>query len=304
MIKRNIKGKSSPKGRAPRTRKQRGTQILQVPGTAFYTDAERATLKFTDQIILVQGASAGALNQLNYKLNSLFQINATSSTGTAQGTAELAAKFKKYHVTRSRLTWRIRLLTPGAVFGNLGILGVAPTNSAGFCSTALPLQTGGATPATVTAMSVQKYASKRFDWPRVVGAVSTAELNPSTVWKGRLTMATAKLDADPDPKQPAYAAAFGTDPANLQYWVLAFQDVFVDLTCKGVWFCEVDILQEVYAFDRVVVSDALRLPVRPAIVTMGEERKEDLWQSPPPALSAPDGYVLVKRSPEASRSLK
>jgi len=300
------------KPRRASRRKQGGPQVHTVPGNQFYTDAERATVKFSDQIILVQGSSGGTLNNLAYKLNSVFQVNATSASGTPQGVAELSAKYKRYRVENSRIRWRIRLMQPGGTFGSLGVLGVAATTTAMFAAVAYPAQESAILPTSVNVAAVQKYATKRYDWPRVFGTPSAAApestvVNPAVIWRGRMAMSPAKLDADPDPKQAGYVAAFGTDPSAISYFVLAFQDVLADATAKGVWLAEIDIEQTIYCFDRIVVADALlaaplaALTMSPTPAARRLEQKEeklvlqDKKQVVTPPPFPPPGYVLVKR---------
>lgn len=280
-------------------------------------------LKFTDQLILVQPASGGTLSQLNYKLNSVFQVNATSASGTPQGVAELSAKFKRYRVESSRISWRIRLLRLGENFGSLGVLGAVPTHSCLFNSTLYPLPSNGVAPTSLTAAAVQKYASPRYDWPLQILAPGAAEpeptgINPGMVWRGMSVMTPAKLDADPDPKQASYVANFGADPTAILYWVFAFQDVLTDATAKGVFLVEVDIHQTVYAFDRVVVGDALMVPRPLRVVEASLAREQDekkqlhlepvVLQRTDERLSLDaDSYMLVPRArtiPGRSASVK
>jgi hypothetical protein len=233
--------------------------VTQTPGSQFYADAENVTLKYTDAFLLVQSASAGTLAALEYKLNSIYNVNIQSGTGVPQGYAELAAKYQKLHVMSSKISWRIRAALPGAPYGSLGNLGVAPTQSALFSAVMYPLQSG-ATPATsVLSAAVQKYACKRFDWPRlsVTSGIAWEASNPAFTWKGTKSMSAAKLDADFDAKQAVYSASFTGDPANLMHWEFAFQDILSDTSAEGVWFCEVDIWYTIRAFDRLVVADAL-----------------------------------------------
>jgi len=318
------KGKSSPKGRGRVTRKtSRGPQITQVPGRHFYADGERATLKYSDQYIITQGASGGAISYLQYAMNSLFHANVTAATGTPQGVAELVTKFLKYRVMGSRIHWRIRILQPGGTFGSLGVLGVQATGSDMMSAVMYPQQTGAAALTSVNAAAVQKYASKRFDWnrdlPIKAGVYEPYQINPATVWTGRAAMTVAKLDADPDPAQASYTAAFGANPTNLCLWNLVFQDVLADATAKGVWLSEVEVEYDVYAFDRIQVGDALR-DTLPRALVMGvnhEEKKDPLSEllpvsepispslSPFPALKTDlDSYALVKRTTLAALSAR
>jgi len=110
----------------------------------------------------------------------------------------------------------------------------------------------------------------------------------------------AKLDAAPDPKVQEYQAAFGADPSNLGVWLFCFQDVLADATAKGVWFVEVDVHYDVYAFDRIVVNDVLRDPDFPPVVTMFPKQAlfrhvgtlEDKEPASPP--ETVDRYTLVE----------
>lgn len=247
-----------------------------VPGKQFYADAERVTLKYTDSYILAQGVTGGTLSSLSYKLNSLFQVNNTASAGTPQGVASLTAKFSRYMVMGSRIHWRMRGLFPGGTMGALGVVGHAPTNSMLVSAVLYPLQSGGSAPTTIVGCAVQKYASKRFEWPRdvITEGGEASQLNARTVWAGRQSMTVKKLDADPDTRQAEYTAVFGADPSRLQYWVFSFQDVFADTAGKKAWFVEVEIEYDVYAFDRATVGDTLMgAPI--ALLTMKSEGKEE-----------------------------
>lgn len=314
---RKAKGKAKNPRRAGR-RKQSGPQVHTVPGNQFYTDGERAVVKYTDQILLVQGASGGALNSLSYKLNSVFQVNSTASAGTPQGVAELSAKYKKYRVEHSRIHWRIRLMQPGGTFGSLGVLGAAATTTAMFNAVAYPLQTSASAATSITAAAVQKYAVRRYDWPRVFGVPGAATpestvVNPAVVWKGGMSMSPAKLDGDPDPKQASYVANFGTDPVASQFWVFSFQDILADATAKGVWLAEVEVYQTVYCFDRLLIGDALESrPLAPVVMVPSCKQQEEKQEAPLPRSSdrvdaaapplradepsVPSGWVLVKRA--------
>jgi hypothetical protein len=281
------------------------------------------TLKYTDQFLLVQGTAGSTVNSLIFKINSLFQVNLTATNGTPQGVAELQTKFARYRVVNSAIHWRIVGLQPGGSFGGSGTLGVAPTNSLMAAGVLYPLPRGGATSTTMISASVQKYATKRFDWPIDVAVPSAATpaasvVNPRTVWKGSHSMAVSKLDADPDPKQTSYTAAFGADPTSIDYWVFAFADTLADSTGKKAYLAEIDMHQDVYAFDRIVVTDALRDHVLSSLVMSScEEKKERplpkvaLPVVPPvvaPVHEAfpsayPEGFVLV-RAPPKSHSLK
>lgn len=315
--KRNKKGKSSPKGRAGARKQPAKKQVTRVPGGHFSADAESVQLMYSDQYILVAGASGGVLGSLNYKLNSLFQVNATAGAGTPQGVAELQTKFSKYIVRSSRIHWRIRAMEAGGSYGASGTQGVQATNSGLYSAVAYPLPAGASIQSSIAGSAVQKYASRRFDWPRdrpiIVAQYEPLQINPAVVWQGSLSMSPAKLDADPDPRNPSYAAAFGADPTNLSYWTLAFQDVLADTTIKGVWLAEVDLVYTVYAFDRPTKGDSLvglgpvRVIEMSAARVGGEEKKappptpltrvslDDSDVSPLSLASLPDGYELIKR---------
>jgi hypothetical protein len=319
----NKKGKSSPKGRVRGTRKSAAKpSITRVPGGQFNADAERVTLKHSDQFILVAGASGGTLGTLQFKLNSIFNVNVNSGAGTPQGTTSLGLVYKKVHVYGSRLRWDIRNMQSGGNFGGLGILGVQPTNSELQVACLYPTPTGFMGPTSMTGSSTVKYATKRFDWPRgrpvIAGAYEPTQVNPKEQWRGAHSMTVAKLDGDLDPRQASYVSALGTaDPANLCYWNVAFQDVLADATAKGVWLCEVEIYYDCYCFDRVqIVADSLeQKPVRALqlisrdVIKGCEERKDasQVDSDPPsPTVSPafpdsvaflPGGYELVKRKP-------
>jgi hypothetical protein len=311
------KGKSSPKGRGRGTRKtKRGQkpQILRVPGSQFETDGERCTVKYSDSFVLVQGASAGALSTLQYKLNSVFQVNATNATGTPQGVADLAIKYKKVIVESSRIHWRIRAMQAQGSFGSLGNLGTNPTNSGLISAVLVPTPSNYAAITSIATAAVQKYASRRHDWPRetpIASGIHSTELNPAMLWQGTHSMSSKKLDADPDPKQAGFVSNLGSaDPSILQKWILSFQDVLADATYEAVWFVEVDLWYTIYCFDRAAVGDALvsQGPLRSIkTAVVGSEEKK----APPPSASPidsdsvdvsplsihsfPDGYELVKR---------
>jgi hypothetical protein len=216
-------------------------------------------VKYTDSFLLSQTASGGALGQLEYKLNSIYNVNIQSGSGVPQGYAELAAKYQKQQVMSSKIHWRIRAALPGATYGTLGPLGVAPTNSALFSAVMYPLQSGATPATTIQSAAVQKYATQRFDWPRVTitSGIAWEQANPAFTWKGTKSVSVAKLDADPDSKQAVFSNSFTGDPPNLQHWEFAFVDALADATAEGVWFCEVDIWYTLRAYDRIVVSDTL-----------------------------------------------
>jgi len=202
------------------------------------------------------------LQTLGYKINSLFHVNHTSGSGTPQGTSDLSAKFQKYLVEHCRISWRIRLLYGGGTFGSLGVLGAAPTTSALNSAVMYPLPTGATQATSVQGAAVQKYASKRFDWPRdrpyLTAVYEPEQLNPAFIWKGSHSVDVFKLDGAPLIDLTEYQAVFGADPTNLQYWIFNFQDVLADATYEGVWLAVIDLSYRVKAFDRVVLSDSLR----------------------------------------------
>jgi hypothetical protein len=319
----NKKGKSSPKGRVRGTRKSAAKpSITRVPGGQFNADAERVTLKHSDQFILVAAAAGGTLGTLQFKLNSIFGVNVNSGGGTPQGTTSLAAVYKKVHVYGSRIRWDIRNMQSGGTYGSIGVQGVQPTNSELQVGCIYPTPSGFTGPTSIAASATVKYASKRFDWPRgrpiIAGAYEPTQVNPKEQWRGTHSMTVAKLDGDLDPLQASYVSALGTaDPANLCYWNIAFQDVLGDATAKGVWLCEVEIYYDCYCFDRVLItSDSLEeKPLRALqlysrdVIRGGEERKmaSQVDSDPPsPTVSPvpsdsvaflPGGYELVKRKP-------
>jgi len=310
--KRNKKGKSSPKGRARPTRKS-GTkpQVTRVPGSQFSADGERVTLKYTQEALLTQGASGGTLSNTSFKLNSVYQVDAAG--GTPQGVAELSAKFKKVHVFGSTIRWQIRNMQGGGTYGSLGVKGAAPTNSALYAAVLYPLPSDGMASTSIAAASVQKYAAKRFDWPRerpvIAGAYEPTQINPRETWSGTHKMTIQKLDANPVPQQDSYVSGFTSDPTHLAYWIFSFQDLLADAAAEGVWLLECDVWYDVYAFERIVVGDAfVRGPLREVRMTAPEEKKmpppkslesteiDDVDVSPH-SLSIPGGYELVKRKP-------
>jgi hypothetical protein len=140
-----------------------------------------------------------------------------------------------------------------------------------------PLNRGSTAATSIVAASVQKYATRRYDWPRLGAAASPTlweDQNPAFTWKGTKSMEVSKFDADPDSKQAGFSAVFGANPANLSQWVFSFQDALADVAAEGVWFCEIDLWQSVYAFDRVVVADALRTS-KLGVVRMCQEESKD-----------------------------
>lgn len=312
----NKKGKSSPKGRGRATRKtKRAKQVTVVPGNSFEADAERVRLRYSDQYLVIQGASGGTLTNYPYKLNSLFNVNVNASAGTYQGTASLSAKFKKYLITGSRIRWQFRFMQPGGSYGALGALGVAPTNSGLFAATMYPVPTAMSTSTTLVNAGVQKYAVKRFDWPRTVPVIALqyepTQINPRETWSGRHSMSVAKLDGEPMIRQDAYEANFGADPARLQYWAFALQDLLADTTVKGVWLAEVDMEADVFAYERNNIGDVVAAGPLCAIIASPQEEKAPAPSSPDThALVEPDitpqsfplayGYELVKRKPLAA----
>jgi hypothetical protein len=232
-------------------------------------DAEIVSLRYSDQTLLVMGSTAGVVNNLSYKLNSVFNVD--GSSGTPQGVADLALKYRKVQVMGSRIRWQLRQLAPGVSVGNLGTIGVAATHSALSACVLYPFPSGGATAASVLSAAVQKYASKRFDWPLIVSSdvIGVTELNPRMTYRGRSSMTVAKLDASPDPRQDSYCSVLGSaDPANLCYWVFAFQDLVADPAFKGVWQAEIDIDYDVRCYDRVTLGDSLRERVGPCALSL------------------------------------
>lgn len=284
--------------RAGRRKQARGPQITSVPGQQFYTDAERVRLKFSDSYMLVQGASAGTLSRLAYKVNSLFQVNFTASAGTPQGVASLTAKYQRYIVHGSRIHWRLRGLTPGFNAGSLGVLGSAPTHSMMVSACLFPAQFGATLPTTIQGCAIQKYATPRFEWPLDVNSTSpdadTAQINPRTVWQGTKSMSVKKLDADPDVRQVEYTAAFGADPTRVLLWVFSFQDVLADTTGEKSWFVEVDVDYDIYAFDRVIVGDTL----------LGDPTRTVKTLSGQPSVECPPESPVMVHKPESKTERK
>jgi hypothetical protein len=313
------KGKSSPKGRGRVTRKtNRGPTILRVPGQQFQSDGERVKLKYTDQYIATQSATAGTLSNLVYKLNAIHNVNSTATAGLPQGFAEMFGKFQKVRVLGSQIRWSLRNMQGGGTFGNLGALGAAPTNSALYAAVTYPAPPGIVTPTDLAGAAVQKYASKRFDWPRerpiIVGAYEPTQINPRELFRGSHSMTMSKLTGDPDVSQASYVHTSTTDPTQLALWIISFQDLLSDAAAKGVWLSETEITYDCHFFDRVNIEDALvgrraisALPLDvPSVRRAAVEEKtppqrtsdiqdiEDLDVSP---LShpLPGGYELVKR---------
>lgn len=275
------KGKRKNPRRAGRRQQTRGPQVTKVPGGQFYADAERLEMKYADSYMLVQGATGGTLTRLVYKINSLFQVNQTAGAGSPQGTTSLTTKYQRYMVLGSRIHWRMRGLAPGGTYGSLGALGVVPNTSMLVSACLFPAQAGAVLPTTMIGCADEKYASQRFEWPRdiAVGAGSVlteaSQINPRTVWQGTKSMSVKKLDADPDPRQVEYTAAFGADPARLSLWVFSFQDVLADIAGEKPWLVEVELYYDVYAFDRVTVGDTLQSagPLRVVKSDHSDEKK-------------------------------
>jgi len=235
---------------------------VKVPGQPV-ADSVYTTLKFSDSYLLVQGASAGALNTLSYKLNSLYKPNHTANTGQYQGIVPLSDQFMKAVVVSSHIRWRFRHTVAGINYGSLGLTGTAATHS-GFINAVLyPLPTAATAVTTLQQAAVQKYATKRFDFPmELVGdfsapVTSSEQINPAQVWRGTHTMNVAKLDGQVSTSQAAYEHLFASgDPTDVQYWLFNFQDVLSDTTYEAVWYAEVDIIATVRFFDRVAETES------------------------------------------------
>jgi hypothetical protein len=267
-IKHNKKGKPSPKGKRSPNRKNGKIQTLRVPGNSFDTDAERVTLKYTDQYIAVQGASGGAVSSLVYGINTPRVPNRTSGSLAPQGWGSMIAKFSKYVCHGSTFKWRIVQHVPGLGFGSLGSLGVVPTNSSLVQAVCFANPSSNDAVASVRDGAVQKYASPRYEW-QVVGngsQISTVsiETNPRVLWKGSMAMSASKIDGEPNLRSASYEAAVTADPTNGSQYVLLFQDVVADTTFKGVFFVEISMTYDVTFFDRFEQVDSLHvsLPLR------------------------------------------
>jgi len=283
-----------------------------------YADSARVTLKYTDQALIVQGSTGGANTNYSFSINDPGKCNITAGSGVAQGWAVYSGQFQRLVCHGSRIHWRIRGLSPGGGFGNLGTLGATPAVSALFCGVLVPYQSG-VTPATsVVAASVQKYASKRFDWPRnrtldgTSGYPEPTQQNPAELWRGTHSMSMSKLDGEPNLRQSQYETKVNTSPTAVGTWYFDLQDILADTTAKGVWLAQVELHYDCTFYDRVVVSDVLR-DTRLAALMLGQsedaqaperkererEEKKELPQTIVPRASpvAPPGYVLVKSHP-------
>jgi hypothetical protein len=289
LLKHNKKGKPSPKGKRSPNRKSGKIVTLRVPGNAFDTDAERVTLKFTDQYLAVQGASGGSISSLLYGINTPKQPNRTSNTGVPQGWASMIAKFGKYVCHGSTINWRITRHAAGTSYGSLGTLGTTPTHSSiiqAVCYPA-PFNTGSAV-ASVRDAAAQKYASVRYEWARETGSPTDVdnvglEQNPRIVWKGSMAMSPSKIDGEPNLRMPTYEAAVGSDPTAVSLYAFVFQDVISDATYEGVFLTEVTMTYDVTFFERLAQDDALKIsPIRPLRMAVLQKKQVPKEESKTP----------------------
>jgi hypothetical protein len=277
-LKHNKKGKLSPKGkRSPNRKNGKKIQTLRVPGIGFDTDAERVTLRYSDEYLLVQGASGGALTQILYGINTPRLPNRQFGAATAQGWANSAAKYTSYVCTGSKFKWRITRHNAGSAYGSLGTLGTYPTNSVIVHGVVFPESSAGQALISVNAASVQKYASKRYEWSLENEGGSTSysalEQNPRILWSGSMAMTPSKIDGEPMLRQSKYEALITADPTAVSNYVINLQDVLADTTFKGVFLVEVQMEYDVTFFGRMSQGDSLRSG--PLVAFVASTRKRE-----------------------------
>jgi hypothetical protein len=293
-IKHNKKGKSSPKGKRSPNRKNGKIVTLRVPGNGFDTDAERVTLKFTDQYLAVQGASGGAISSLLYGINTPRQPNRTSNTGVCQGWGSMTAKYGKYVCHGSTIKWRIVKHVP-AQYGSLGGLGNFATNSALVHAVCYPASSmAGSSIASVRNAAVQKYAAPRYEWAKEGNSPSSAdELNPRILWQGSMAMTPSKIDGEPSIRMPSYEAAVGSDPSLISLYAFVFQDVLSDVTYEGVFMVEVNLTYDVTFYERIAQVDALRAEMGPPLrMSVPQKKQVPKEESKTPAVSKSSWSLL------------
>lgn len=313
--KRKNKGKSSPKGRGHVARKTsrglgQGGKMQVVAGPQYVADTARVRLKYTDQTIYTIASSAGAMNSVSYTMNDPTQCNHTTAAGVPQGWATYSGQFQRFCVIHSHIRWRIRNLKPGDSFGSLGTLGVNPTHSVLYGGVLAPLPSTGALATTLAGAAVQKYASRRHDFPiagnldGTSGFPDPSRTNPAEIWTGSRSMSISKLEGEPNLRSSLYEASVSTGPpavTQVCYWVFYLLDMLADATGKGVLLFEVDVTYDCLFFDRKTVSDTFlaehRLSAKStdAVSCRAEEKKAPPPSSSPFALDTDSDFVLVKR---------
>jgi hypothetical protein len=278
-------GKSkSKKGRASagKTGAMGGKKMTKtvVVGSGFQSDTEVVKMRYTDEVLLTFGASAGAIGNLVYGINTPRLPCRIIGTETCQGWASQAAKYGKYVCTGSTLHWRATKLIAGAVYGSLNAgnpIGVAATQSTLIHAVVYPVASGSTTSASIRDAAVQKYASRRFEWPMNGGVVPFSsstppqeglsdQNNPRMTWKGSMSMSPSKIDGEPNLRSSNYEAVTSADPTLVPTYVLAFQDIFLDITYEAVYSLEIDMVYDVIFFDRKDFANVLR--VGPSLRTL------------------------------------
>jgi len=239
-----------------------------VPGSGFQSDVEIVKMRYTDELLFTFGASGGAVANLEYGVNTPLVPCRTAGTETSQGWASQAAKYGKYVCTGSRIRWRITKLSAGGMYGSLGTMGVIATNSSLVHAVVYPVTSRGAPATSIRNAAVQKYASRRFEWPygnTTTSAESTQDQNnPRMTWRGSMAMSPSKLDGEPNLRSASYEANTNAEPSLICLYVIAFQDILLDTTYEGVFSVEIDIEYDVTFFDRLEFDNVLvqRPPLR------------------------------------------
>jgi len=195
-------------------------------------------------------------------MNDPTKTNITGGSGNPQGWSIYTSMFKRYVVLGSRIHWRIRNMQPGGGYGSLGTEGAAPTVSCMYAVVLVPTPSSATAATSMGAAAVQKYATRRHDFPRnrssdgSSGFPEPTQLNPAETWSGSRSMAIHKIDGEPNLRQSNYEAIVSASPTLIPTWLFYFQDLLSDTTAKGVWWIEVEVSYDVVFFDRVTSTDS------------------------------------------------
>jgi len=239
------------------TKRNNKAQITKVPGSGFDSDVLKCTLRYTDQFIFVQAASGGAQSSIQYGLNTPRLPNRGSGTATAQGWFSTIAKYERYLCTGSKIRWNITLVPATATSSLMG---------AGAFNVAVPVgvlavnSTGSTGTGTVLVAAVQKYSSRRHDFPAIVSSAnseSSGTNNPRQTWKGSHSMSVSKIDGEPNLRQSQYEATVTADPTAIPLWSFQIQDVLLDTTYKGIFMVEVFIEYDCIFWERIQQNNSL-----------------------------------------------
>lgn len=106
-----------------RQRRTRGRALGQVPRVSFVPSAKRITMTFSTTLTLAESA-AGVGNYWFYRLNSVYDPDASGVGAVAVGYNTWAALFLNYKV--SRVTARIDGIVYGLLTGGVGVVTVSP----------------------------------------------------------------------------------------------------------------------------------------------------------------------------------